>query len=196
MAERWDERDRNWRDERGSRGPEQHRGMINRGADEVRSWFGDDEAARRRRMDASRDSRDERDWGNRASNTAERAWDRTQETMRHVTDRDRDGRRGFAEWNDDDRPSDRSRSSAIRAATARRDEYWTGDRPYGDRGSYGGTDPYAPYIGSPWNTPTAATGQYAGRGPRGYTRGDERIREDVCDRLTDDPRVEEGGPQI
>jgi len=29
-------------------------------------------------------------------------------------------------------------------------------------------------------------GQYAGRGPRGYRRSDERIREDINDRLTDD----------
>jgi len=32
--------------------------------------------------------------------------------------------------------------------------------------------------------------QYRGHGPRGYTRSDERIREDVCDRLSDDPRVD------
>lgn len=31
---------------------------------------------------------------------------------------------------------------------------------------------------------------HAGRGPRGYTRSDERIREDVCDRLTVDPRID------
>jgi osmotically-inducible protein OsmY len=31
---------------------------------------------------------------------------------------------------------------------------------------------------------------YAGRGPRGYQRGDERIREDICDRLTEDPRID------
>ncbi|MGK9170958.1 BON domain-containing protein [Inquilinus limosus] len=31
---------------------------------------------------------------------------------------------------------------------------------------------------------------FRGRGPRGYTRSDERIREDVCDRLTDDPAVD------
>ena len=29
--------------------------------------------------------------------------------------------------------------------------------------------------------------EYRGRGPRGYTRSDERIREDVSDRLTDNP---------
>ncbi|MBP2315656.1 BON domain-containing protein [Azospirillum soli] len=31
---------------------------------------------------------------------------------------------------------------------------------------------------------------YGGLGPRGYTRSDERIREDVNDRLTDDPYVD------
>ncbi|WP_051440915.1 osmotically-inducible protein OsmY (plasmid) [Ensifer sp. WSM1721] len=33
-------------------------------------------------------------------------------------------------------------------------------------------------------------GQYRGRGPRNYTRSDQRIREDVSDRLTDDPHVD------
>lgn len=34
------------------------------------------------------------------------------------------------------------------------------------------------------------SGQYAGRGPKGYRRSDERIREDVNDRLTDDPYLD------
>jgi hypothetical protein len=42
-------------------------------------------------------------------------------------------------------------------------------------GSYG-PSPYAPSSG--------ARGGYAGRGPKGYARSDERIREDVCDRLS------------
>jgi osmotically-inducible protein OsmY len=33
-------------------------------------------------------------------------------------------------------------------------------------------------------------GQHRGRGPRNYTRSDERIREDVNDRLSDDPMVD------
>jgi len=33
-------------------------------------------------------------------------------------------------------------------------------------------------------------GSHRGRGPKGYTRSDERIREDVNDRLTDDPYVD------
>jgi len=33
----------------------------------------------------------------------------------------------------------------------------------------------------------APTGSHRGRGPKGYSRSDERIRDDVNDRLTDDP---------
>lgn len=33
-------------------------------------------------------------------------------------------------------------------------------------------------------------GRFAGRGPKSYQRGDERVREDVCDRLTADGRVD------
>ena len=33
-------------------------------------------------------------------------------------------------------------------------------------------------------------GQYRGRGPRGYRRSDDRIREDINDRLTDDPYID------
>jgi osmotically-inducible protein OsmY len=36
----------------------------------------------------------------------------------------------------------------------------------------------------------AAGGDHRGRGPKGYTRSDERIRDDVSDRLTDDPIVD------
>jgi hypothetical protein len=33
-------------------------------------------------------------------------------------------------------------------------------------------------------------GRHAGRGPKGYKRSDERIKEDVCERLTRDPEVD------
>jgi hypothetical protein len=39
-------------------------------------------------------------------------------------------------------------------------------------------------------------GQYRGRGPKGYRRSDERIREDVCERLTDDPLVDASDIEI
>lgn len=42
----------------------------------------------------------------------------------------------------------------------------------------GGFGNYA--KGEPWRTP----GPHTGRGPKGYRRSDDRIREDVCERLT------------
>ncbi|HUZ11537.1 MAG TPA: BON domain-containing protein [Caulobacteraceae bacterium] len=39
-------------------------------------------------------------------------------------------------------------------------------------------------------------GEHRGRGPKGYRRSDERIREDVNDRLTDDPFVDASEVQV
>jgi len=36
----------------------------------------------------------------------------------------------------------------------------------------------------------ADRGRYSGRGPKGWQRSDERIREDVCERLNDHPDVD------
>jgi hypothetical protein len=38
--------------------------------------------------------------------------------------------------------------------------------------------------------PRPIPGPYFGRGPRGYQRSDDRIREDVCERLTDHSQVD------
>jgi len=42
------------------------------------------------------------------------------------------------------------------------------------------------------NEPGSQEGPYRGRGPRGYQRSDDRIREDVCDRLTHHGHVDAG----
>lgn len=39
-------------------------------------------------------------------------------------------------------------------------------------------------------------GPFAGRGPRGYQRSDERILEDVSDRLSDDPWLDASGIEV
>ena len=36
----------------------------------------------------------------------------------------------------------------------------------------------------------SGSGPYAGRGPKGYRRSDERIQEDVCERLTEHPSID------
>lgn len=40
------------------------------------------------------------------------------------------------------------------------------------------------------NRPSARTGSFRGRGPKGYVRSDERIKEDVSDRLTDEDTLD------
>jgi hypothetical protein len=53
---------------------------------------------------------------------------------------------------------------------------------YGHFGSGGyGSQGYAP---APYVPTSPPRGGFSGRGPKGYTRPDERIREDVCDRLS------------
>lgn len=66
---------------------------------------------------------------------------------------------------------------------------WAGrprsDDNWGERGFDSGGGSWA--GGRPSLTEAAS---YAGRGPKDYRRSDERIREEVSDRLTDDPRVD------
>jgi hypothetical protein len=76
------------------------------------------------------------------------------------------------------------------------------DRPYpgeyGDRGrgarSRGGNRPWdRAEEEQAWRRPSAwlgtDSGSYRGVGPKGYTRSDDRIREHVCDMLTDDSHL-------
>lgn len=39
-------------------------------------------------------------------------------------------------------------------------------------------------------------GPYVGRGPRGYTRSEERTREDVCERLTEDGQIDASNIEV
>jgi len=167
MPERWEYRnreevrdydrdyDRDYERERNRRGP------IERAGDEVRSWFGDHEAARRRRLDETRGERD-RSWTDRERHPVERTWDRTRETVRDMTDRDRDGRRGLSEWNDEDRPTTSTHYESVNRSYER-----------------------------DWDAP-----DYRGRGPRGYQRSDARMFEDICDRLTVDPRIDASDVEV
>lgn len=59
--DRYDSRDERsrWRDDRDRAGRGNERGFFNRASDEVASWFGDEDAERRRRDDQIRDDRDQ-----------------------------------------------------------------------------------------------------------------------------------------
>jgi hypothetical protein len=148
--------------------------MFDRGTDEVRSWFGDDEAEQRRRFDRRGEDRaDGTSWSGRSSR---RDW----------LDDDRDGYRT--------RGTDESRyewePSSTRRGTLSESYRASGADVRGPRGRNGGDG----YLPSSWSYTEVwmIPGPYVGRGPTGYVRSDERIREDVCDRLTQHGRIDAG----
>ena len=72
---------------------------------------------------------------------------------------------------------------------------WYGTRDH-DRyalgGRYGGGRQGSESMGGT----VPGVGSMAGKGPKGYKRSDERIREDVCDCLTDDPALDASGIEV
>lgn len=74
------------------------------------------------------------------------------------------------------------------------------DMDYGRRGAlgyggYGGVGGAETGTGAlPWGQETG--GQHRGKGPRGYRRSDDRVRDDVCESLTDDPHVDASNLEV
>jgi osmotically-inducible protein OsmY len=188
-----------WRgDERGGR--EHDRGFIDRASDQVRSWFGDEEAARRRHRDDAREYREDygrRDVGRERGLAEEpgreswRGYGGGYGTERgYATGEDigrspsygagASGESPARDWRDTGRfASDRGSWSSGRFEG--RNLPWERQSP----GSYS-------YGTGTWTEP----GPFTGRGPRGYQRSDERVREDICDRLTRHGRVDATDIQV
>jgi osmotically-inducible protein OsmY len=191
MKDRYNDRSRQhpYRTEPGYRRDE--RGFVDRAEDEVRSWFGDDAAEARRRMDERERERD-RDWD----------------------DRDRDRPRGSAPyrtgseraWTDNDREASRPGgygSEYIPPVSGARgfDDWpgyrrWSGYRGEGEQdASWTSSGRYA--YGDPADPSRRRGGNgFTGRGPKGYQRSDARITEDVCDRLSDDPEIDASDVEV
>lgn len=82
-----------------------------------------------------------------------------------------------------------------------RDRRWRDERParhrHAERGFWDrASDEVASWFGNPDAERRREEDQFRGRGPKGYTRSDERIREDVSDRLTDDPGVDASNIEV
>jgi hypothetical protein len=57
-----------------------------------------------------------------------------------------------------------------------------------ERGGWSGSGPGGQQYG--------LGADHRGRGPKGYTRSDDRLREDICERLTDDPHIDASDIQV
>lgn len=73
-----------------------------------------------------------------------------------------------------------------------REEYRFGEPGYGDRVSGGFTNTW----GMAGGTAAPKRGPHAGRGPKGFRRSDERLHEDVCQRLSDHGEIDASDIEI
>lgn len=63
-------------------------------------------------------------------------------------------------------------------------------------GAFGTRDPNDPETRAGREEERPSTGPHRGRGPKGYKRSDERIHEDVCERLTEDPFIDASNIEV
>jgi len=202
MADYYSDRERDWERGRRYRGPGSlDRGFFDRAGDEVRSWFGDEDAARRRvRDDREVERWGDRDWWPGRYRERERAWDDERRGRGEDVDRDWARQWGYIEGRGTGMWPERGWGRGWGYSGG----YGAGAGYMGGRPEWSGSGGYEPsgygfsppgwsgperggrheYDAERWNRSArggALTGPHAGRGPRGYQRSDERIREDVCE---------------
>jgi len=61
---------------------------------------------------------------------------------------------------------------------------------YGREGAWSESEDWTPETGRFAEGTELEAPSYRGRGPRGYERSDQRLKEIICERLTDDPRID------
>jgi BON domain len=135
-------------------------GLLDRLRDELRSWFSDEDA----RRSPLRDERESGRWRG-GHEDADRDWAR--------------------QWGYLEGRGPRSRDRAWPRG-------WGYSGGFGAGAGYLGGDDYGrPTGGWGWTEPERhRRGPHAGQGPRGYQRSDDRIREDICERMCDNDELD------
>ena len=177
-------------------GPRRHeRDWSDRANDEVRSWFGDDAARQRRGID----EREQYAAATGSYRTDDRPYhDRYRERPREdgYVYRDRDDARYGSPYRPRYNGNDDAAGDYYRAAREQRDDYqrWEAQSPgaeFEERDEpYRPTPSWARERGGYWRQYEAPHAPYAGRGPKDYQRSDDRVREEICDCMTDDPMLD------
>lgn len=160
------------------------RDWLDRPREDRHAWF-DDRNSRYESDRAGSDYHDERSsrWEGDADDRAYGTY-RTDDRAYHDRFRESHGR---------DR--DEAANEYYRAARDQRDDYlrWSSQNMgvWGDQSHHYGEERVPSWMrrerGGQWRQYEGSRPYMVGRGPKGYQRSDERIREDICDRMTDDP---------
>lgn len=142
---------------------------------------------RRQHDDTQR--RHERDWSDRASDEV-RSWfrdDRNAPLERGSRwEGDAEDRAAYGMYRTDDRDyHERYRQDGLRWSAQNMGTWGEQHLPDNDTPA-----PRSRERGGYWRQYEAARPHYVGRGPKGYQRSDDRIREEVCDCMTDDPMLD------
>ena len=162
-------------------GPRRHeRDWSDRAGDEVRPWFGD----RDHRASRWEGPREDRDQGSYYAATGSY---RTDDRGYH--DRYRQREDAYPH-----RDRDYAADEYYRAAREQRDDYlrYEAQSPGADveHREPNGRAPWPRERGGYWRQYEGPRAPYAGRGPKDYKRSDDRVREEICDCMTDDPLLD------
>ena len=168
-----------WSDDRNSdrsrnenRGGSHDRGFFDRAGDEIASWFGDDDAERRRRQDSQRDARMDRERGHdnperHESRSYDRGYGRDYERDRSSNERDQD-----RNWNDNRGAFARGGSSERDYYPRWRDELWGSGQggPNHDQGRAQQDRGYRPMTGDYGRSERDSSGYFGDRDRGDYNR--------------------------
>ena len=162
--------------------PRRHdRELPDRPGDEVRPWFRDG---------GDRSTRYESDRGTRWEGAPDdRSYGTYRTDDRDVHERYRQERAGNG---------NAAANEYYRAAREQRDDFnrFTAHNPedWGEQHVPSNTDPAPSWgpreRGGYWRRYESSRPHFVGRGPKGYQRSDDRIREEVCDCMTEDPMLD------